>query len=200
MPKPSIWVSILGMLPTATTGALEPPTPVLQGIMPPRARPTGHSNLKTRGMTTRTVGRAAWSRLLAELQAATGRTDLAIAELAGVGVRAVQKWKAQEVTVSAESVVAVAAALGYPPAKALVDVGLLLPGEVAGIISPQALDSLAAEINTLLRSRLPAAWLDILRRMLRQTLDSWVEMRRLGAAAVDIVDRRAKVVRRGKTT
>lgn len=90
------------------------------------------------GVAERSVDRAAWARLIAELiNTEAGGNTTRFAQLVGVTYKTVRRWILQQTEVSEDSIRQVADALHITPAKLLVGVGLYRPDELAAPAAPE---------------------------------------------------------------
>lgn len=142
------------------------------------------------------LDRAAWATLLGGLLMSADLTPEQAAQPVGpvpAGWRTIRRWLKQETGVSALAVRDVSRALGYPPTRALVEVGFLQHQEV-GITGLAAPPSASADRDirkyqaTLADKRIPTGTRSILRRLLNSAYDSWLEMYE-ARAHTDVVDR-----------
>lgn len=143
-----------------------------------------------------------WAKLLEALLRAANLTPEAAAQPAGpvpATWRTIRKWLSGESGVSARKVRDVTRSLGYPPVRALVEVGWLQHTEVGvtGLAAPPSAssDGLVRKIAAALADqRIPTPVRSVLRRLLQGAYDGWLDMHQ-AKAPKDIVDRPAKTVR-----
>lgn len=130
------------------------------------------------------IDREQWARLLEQwLRAADLTPERAAAPVGPIDAnwRTIRKWLDQEQNVGARRVRDVARALGYPPTRALVEVGFLDPTEVGvtGLAAPPSAptDPVIRKVNAALSNQ---AIPDGVRTVLRQLVDSayqgWLRM------------------------
>lgn len=125
-----------------------------------------------------------WARLLGTLLRAANMSPEQAAMPAGpvpASWGTIRKWLTKRQGVTARSVRDVARALDYPPARALVEVGFLTPGEVGvtGLAAPPApvSDPLVRKIAASFADRrVPEKNRAILRRLLQSAYDAYLDM------------------------
>jgi hypothetical protein len=151
------------------------------------------------------IDRELWASLLGGLLRAADLTPETAAQPAGpvpATWRTIRKWLNQESGVGAGKVRDVCRALGYPPVRALVEVGWLQHSEVGvtGLAAPPSAsaDPLVRKINASLSAQaIPVSVRSVLRRMLQGTYDGWLELH--GARPPrDIVSKAARPAKTAK--
>lgn len=146
-----------------------------------------------------------WATLLESLLRAADLTPETAAQPAGpvpATWRTIRKWLSGEQGVGARKIRDVTRALGYPPVRALVEVGWLQPNEVGvtGLAAPPSAsaDTLVRKIAAALADqRIPTTVRSVLRRLLQGAYDGWLDMNQAKAPG-DIVERRRPAARTAK--